>query len=93
MFKIKLADGEFYKNTSSRVQHFKTEEQGKAKIDKLAASGATLVECKARTATAKIDKIEEKASETKAVKAIKTKKASTKTEKHDKSASIKTRKA
>jgi len=47
MFKIQLAEDEFYKNTSSRVQDFKSEEQGKAKIDKLGAiaSGATLVEC------------------------------------------------
>lgn len=79
MFKIKLSDGEFYKNSSSRVQHFKTEEQGKAKIDKLGtiASGATIVECKAKTAATK----EEQKEIAKVLKVSKTKKAASKPEK------------
>ena len=82
MFKIKLSDGEFYKNSSSRVQHFKSEEQGKAKIDKLAiASGATVVECKTKTAVATKEVPKETVSDAKVLKAIKTKKAAVKSEK------------
>jgi hypothetical protein len=82
MFKIQLAEGEFYKNTSSRVQHF-SEEQGKAKIDKLGAiaSGATLVECKARTAVSTKEVPKKIASDSKVLKSIKTKKAAIKSEK------------
>lgn len=94
MFKIKLTDGEFYKNNSGRTQHFKTEEQGKAKIDKLGniASGAIVVECKARTSTATKENPEVKTSDAKVPKAIKTKKAAPKPEKPEKLASSKTKK-
>jgi hypothetical protein len=83
MFKIQLSDGGFYKNSSSRVQHFKSEEQGKAKIDKLGAiaSGATVVECKAKTTASPKEETKKTASDPKAPKVSKTKKAASKPEK------------
>jgi hypothetical protein len=91
MFKIQLQNGEFYKNKSARVQHYKSNKKAAAKIEKLGeiAIGAIVVESKARTTTAKIDKIEEK-TDVKAVKAKK--KAASKPEKPDKSTNIKTKK-
>jgi len=79
MFKIQLENGEIYKNKSSRVQHFNSDEKAKTKIDKLGdiASGAIVVECKARTTTT---------AKTKAVKVSKAKKAAAKAEKPAESA-------
>ncbi len=45
MFKIQLKDGKFYTNKSGRVQHYKTKEQAKAKIERIDAKGAKIVEC------------------------------------------------
>jgi hypothetical protein len=95
MFKIQLADGEFYKSSKKgRIQHYTTKEQADAKIAKLGdiAAGATVVESKARTAAAKTEKSEETASDAKAVKVSKTKKASAKPEKTDESESGKAKK-
>lgn len=80
MFKIQLQNGEFFMNKSARVQHYKSEEKAKAKIEELGeiASGVTVVESKARTTTAKTEK--ETTSETKVVKVVKTKKAAVKSE-------------
>lgn len=48
MFKIQLANDEFYKSKSGRVQHYKSNEKAVAKIEKLGeiAVGAKAVECK-----------------------------------------------
>ncbi len=91
MFKIQLRNGEFFKNKSARVQHYKSSEKAAAKIEKLGeiAIGAIVVESKARTTATKIDKLEEKASDAKVLKVSKTKKATSKPEKLDKGASSK----
>ncbi len=84
MFKIQLQNGEFFMNKSGRIQHYKSEDKTKAKIEKLGeiATGAIVVKSKARTTTAKIDKLEEKASETKAPKEKKSDIKTRKTRKH-----------
>ncbi len=66
MFKIQLQNGEFYKNKSARIQHYKSEEKAKAKIEKLGeiAVGATVVGSKAKTAASQKEKPDEIASET-----------------------------
>ena len=75
MFKIQLQNGEYYASKRGRVQHYGTMEKAAAKIKKLGdiATDAIVVECKARTTVAKIDKLEEK-TDVKAIKAAKAKK-------------------
>jgi len=83
LFKIQLENGEFYKSNSVRVQHYQSKEKAAAKIEKLGeiAAKAIVVESKARTTAAKIDKLEEKASDAKVPKVKTTKKAAVKPEK------------
>jgi hypothetical protein len=83
MFKIQLANNEYYSSKRGRVQHYGSIEKATAKIVKLGeiAVGATVVECKVKTAVATKEVPKEIASETKAVKVKKTKKAASKPEK------------
>ena len=92
MFKIKLENGEYFKNNSGRTQHYRSIEKTDAKIHKLGeiATGATVVECKARTAAAKTEK--ENAFDTKVVSS-KSKKAKPEIASKDKVESGKEKKA
>jgi hypothetical protein len=60
MFKIQLANGEFYKNNSGRVQHYKSNEKAAAKIERLGdiASDAKAIECEGKKAKAVVVKTE-----------------------------------
>ena len=56
MFKIQFENGEFYKSSKKgRIQHYRSMEKAEAKIQKLGdiATGAIVVECKAKTVASK----------------------------------------
>ena len=94
MFKIQLANNEYHASKRGRVQHFKNIEKADAKIQKLGeiAAGATVVECKVKTAASAKEETKEIASETKIPKVSKTKKASAKAKKPASSKSKKNKK-
>ncbi len=76
MFKIQLENGEFFKNKSGRVQHYKTTEKADAKIQRLGdvASDAKAVECIAKTKSAE-EPVEAVKKSEKSKKAKKSKKS------------------
>jgi hypothetical protein len=92
MFKIHLANGEYYASKAGRIQHYRSIDRANAKIQKLGeiAAGAIVVECKVKTAAMK-EKPKETVPETKIPKVSKTKKAAPKPEKPTSSKTKKTK--
>jgi hypothetical protein len=95
MFKIQLQNGEFFKNASGRIQHYRSNTKASAKIEKLgdAASGATVVESKAKKAAVEAEKLDESPTECKVVKIGKSKKAKAEKASEDMVATGKAKKA
>ena len=94
MYKIQFENVEFYKSKSGRVQHYRSTEKAEAKIKKLGdiATGATVVESKARTSAVKTEEIVPEIK----VEKVSKKKTSAKAKKKDEGAteaSVKTKKS